>query len=102
MLNGRLPVSITGEGMAEIFAWRTEPGFALHVLNYNNPNMLRGWFTNTYPLGPQNVSFELPAGARISQVRLLRAGIDVQHTQTGRVVKFTIPSVSDYEVVALV
>ena len=37
----------------EIFAWETDPGFALHLLNYTNPNMLRGWFTATYPVGPQ-------------------------------------------------
>jgi hypothetical protein len=34
----------------EVFAWETESGFALHLLNYTNPNMLSGWFTETYPV----------------------------------------------------
>lgn len=56
------PVSVTGEGMAELFAWKTRPGFAVHVLNYNNPDMQRGWFTHAYPLGPQNVRIALAGG----------------------------------------
>ena len=39
-----------GDGIVEVFAWETESGFALHLLNYTNPNMLSGWFTETYPV----------------------------------------------------
>jgi hypothetical protein len=96
------PVSVAGDGMAEIFAWKTQPGFAIHVLNYNNPDMLRGWFTHAYPLGPQSVHMRLPGGTRISQVKLLRAGRDVPISNHGEIVEFVIPSVTDYEVAALV
>jgi len=102
LLRGRSPVSVTGEGMAEIFAWRTEPGFAVHILNYNNPNMLRGWVRRNYPLGPQRVRFQAPGGLRIAAVRALRAGADLAFTQKGAVVEFTVPKVDDYEVAALV
>ena len=88
--------------MAEIFAWRTEPGFAVHILNYNNPNMLRGWVRRNYPLGPQQVRFQAPGGLRIAAVRALRAGADLAFTQKGAVVEFTVPKVDDYEVAALV
>jgi hypothetical protein len=102
MLRGKEAVSVAGEGITELFAWKTQPGFAVHVLNYNNPDMQRGWFTHTYPLGPQKVRFTLPIGARVSSVRLLRAGTDVKFARTGNTVEFTIPRVSDYEVAALV
>jgi hypothetical protein len=49
----QMPVSVSGNGMAEVFAWKTKAGLALHVLNYGNPEMLRGWFTEPYPLGPR-------------------------------------------------
>ncbi|MGI8959709.1 MAG: hypothetical protein ACR2IV_08125 [Bryobacteraceae bacterium] len=88
--------------MAEIFAWKTRPGFAVHVLNYNNPEMLRGWFTQAYPLGPQKVQVGLPSGAEISQIKLLRAGIDVPFSKHGQTVELIIPGVTDYEVAALI
>jgi hypothetical protein len=102
MTNEAAPVSMTGEGMAEVFAWKTQPGFALHVLNYNNPEMLRGWFTQAYPLGPQKVRMSLPSGAGISNVKLLRAGKDVPFSKNGQTVEFIIPGITDYEVAALV
>ena len=96
------PVSVAGDGMAEIFAWKTQAGFAIHVLNYNNPDMLRGWFTHAYPLGPQSVRVKLPGETKVSQVKLLRAGRDVPISNNGQIVEFVISSVTDYEVAALV
>jgi len=71
------PVTIQGEGVVETFAWETGAGFALHVLNYTNPAMHRGWIRNFYPIGPQKVSLRLPAGRQVTRVELLRAGNDI-------------------------
>ncbi len=101
LVRNQSPVTVSGEGMAELFAWETQPGFAVHIVNYNNPNMTRGWVRRHYPLGSQQVRVELPQGVRISRVRALRAAQDLPHQQTGRAVEFTIPSVEDYEVAAL-
>jgi hypothetical protein len=101
LMRDRVPIAVTGEGMLEIFAWETEPGFALHLLNYTNPNMLRGWFTGTYPVGPQKVRAELPEEIRSDHVELLRAGIRVPVKRAGRAVEFTVPAVNDYEVAVI-
>ncbi len=98
LIRDRAPVSVTGDGMIEVFAWETEPGFALHLLNYTNPNMLRGWFTSTCPIGPQRVRAELPEGIDGARVDLLRAGSSVPLKRSGRTVEFTVPEVQDYEV----
>ncbi len=95
------PVSVTGEGMVEAFAWETEPGYALHVLNYTNPQMTRGFIRRFYDIGPQQVAFTVAPDKKIASVRALRAGRDLSFKQTGRTVRFEIPSVVDYEVVAL-
>lgn len=100
-LRGRSPVTVAGEGVVELFAWETDPGFAVHILNYNKPNLHRGWIRRHYPIGPQHVRFELPAARTISRVELLRAERDVPFTQDGRHIAFTVPSVTDYEVAAL-
>ncbi|MGH9581497.1 MAG: hypothetical protein ACRD4O_01000, partial [Bryobacteraceae bacterium] len=96
------PVSVSGFGMAEVFAWRTQKGFAVHVLNYANPEMLRGWFNEMYPLGPQKVILSLPPGTTVSSVKLLRAGTEVAFRRSGLTVEFTMPQIRDYEVAAIV
>ena len=95
------PVSIAGDGIVEAFAWETEPGYALHVLNYTNPNMTRAFVRRFYPIGAQHVKFAVAPGRRISAVRALRAGQALRFGQRDTIVEFDIPSVVDYEVVAL-
>jgi len=94
-------VRVAGEGMAEVFAWETEPGFALHMVNYNGPNALRGRMRKPLPLGPQKVRMELPRDVTIKSAALLRAETPLQVQQRGRIVEFTIPAVNLYEVVVL-
>jgi hypothetical protein len=101
LLRGESPVAISGRGVVESFAWETEPGFALHLLNYTNPNMHRGWVREYYEIGEQKVRMELPPGRTVKRVDLLRAESGIPFSQTGSVVEFTIPKVVDYEVAAL-
>jgi hypothetical protein len=95
------PVRVTGEGIIELFAWQTEAGYALHLLNYTNPNMTRGFVRRFYAIGPQRVEFEVDAGRKITAVRALRAGKDLAFKQAERTVSFEVPSVVDYEVIVL-
>ena len=93
------PATVAGDGLVEIFAWFTEPGYALHVLNYTNPQSLRAPFRGFHPIGPQQVEFRTER--RITSVRALKAGTSLSfHQQEGKV-KFVIPTVEDYEVIAL-
>ena len=97
----RMPVRVTGEGLAELFAWETEPGFAVHMLNYTNPNFALGWFRETYPLGPQAVRMDLPEGVKVRRVQALRAGAELKYKVTGQTLEFTLPGVRDYEIAAV-
>jgi len=101
VLHGESPVTIEGGGAIETFLWETEPGFALHVLNYTNPNMHRGWIREYFAIGPLKVTLTLPAGKRVSKLELLRAETALPFRQNGGVVEFTIPHVVDYEVAAM-
>ncbi|HTV53544.1 MAG TPA: beta-galactosidase trimerization domain-containing protein, partial [Terriglobia bacterium] len=96
-----LPVSVKGPGMMEVFAWETEPGFAIHILNYTNPNMTRPSVREFYPIGPLRVEFRVPSATRVTRTQALRAGRDLAFAQREDRVTFTVPSVADYEVIAL-
>jgi hypothetical protein len=91
---------VDGDGLIEVFAWQTEPGYAVHLLNYTNPNALAYTVRKHYPLGPQTVRMTLPADTRIRRARLLRADTDLVFRQDGRQLSFTVPGLMEYEVAA--
>jgi hypothetical protein len=101
LLHDERPVSIEGSGLIEAFAWETKPGFAIHILNYTNPAMQRGWIREFFPIGAQKVRMQLPSGTKIARVELLRAESDAPFQMKNGAVEFTVPSVLDYEVAAL-
>jgi len=94
--------TIEGDGVVEAFAWETEPGMALHLLNYTNPNMMRGWVRRCYPTGPLRVDLSVPAGRTVRKATALRAGRELALTKEGDRLRFETPPVTDYEVIALV
>jgi hypothetical protein len=95
------PVTISGAGLIESFAWETEAGFAVHILNYTNPSVHRGWVREFYPIGEQRIRMKLPANQRVSRVQLLCAATDVPFRVADGVIAFTVPAVADYEVAAI-
>jgi hypothetical protein len=99
LIRDKQPIKVTGDGVTELFAWKTQAGYALHVLNYTNPNMLRGWFRETFPIGPQRIQVRLRFN--VSQIRALRENTAIPFKRTAGTIEFTIPRVSDYEIVAL-
>jgi hypothetical protein len=94
-------VHVEGDGFVEMSAWETVPGYAVHLLNYTNPNAHHGWMQSVYPLGPQIVSMTLPAGVKVKSVELLSAGNAVPFRVEGEILRFTIPRIDDYEVAAI-
>jgi hypothetical protein len=97
----RTVLRVQGDGMVEFFGWETDAGFAVHLLNYNNPNLYRGSIRRFYSVGPQTVTLELPAGRKVSRVQLLRAESTVRFKLNGNRLVFTVPAVNDYEVAAI-
>ena len=94
-------VSVEGDGFIEMFCWETVPGYAVHLLNYTNPNAHHGWMQETYPLGPQTIRLKLPQGVKAKSVELLQAGKDLPFHIANEVVQFTISRVDDYEVASV-
>jgi hypothetical protein len=95
------PVVVEGSGIIEAFAWETGPGFALHLLNYTNPAMHKGWIREYYPIGEQSVRMKLPEGRKVSRVELLKAETKLPFKITNETISFTVPRVVDYEVAVM-
>lgn len=93
--------AVDGDGLVEMFCWETEPGYAVHLLNYNNPNAYHGWMQSVTPLGAQRVTMKLPEGVRVKAVELLAAEQTAPFHLEGQMLRFTIPAVRDYEVAAV-
>ena len=94
-------VHVDGEGLIEVFCWETAPGYAVHLLNYTNPNAHHGWMRSVYPLGSQSISMKLPAGVKVRSVELLRAEQKAQFVLEGQILRFAVPRVADYEMAAV-
>lgn len=94
-------VHVDGEGLIEVFCWETAPGYAVHLLNYTNPNAHHGWMRSVYPLGTQSIRMKLPAGVKVRSVELLRAEQKIQFALEGQTLRFVVPRVGDYEVAAV-
>jgi hypothetical protein len=101
VLQEEQPVTVQGQGLVETFAYETEPGFAVHLLNYTNPNTHRGWYREYYPIGSQRVRFEIPKSRTVSRVQLLKAESEISFKRGNDSIEFTIPSVTDYEIAAI-
>ncbi len=98
---GDSPVTVEGDGVIETFAWETDAGFAVHILNYTNPAMHRGWLRQYYPIGAQKVRMKLPPGRRVTRVELLRAERQIPFSGSSGTLEFVVPRVLDYEVAAV-
>ena len=94
-------VSVEGEGFIEMLCWETSPGYAVHLLNYTNPNACHGWLQSIHPLGPQTVRMKLPRDVSVQSVELLQAGQKLHFDQQDTMLQFTVPRLGDYEVAAI-
>jgi hypothetical protein len=96
------PVQVDGDGVLELSAWETEPGYAVHLVNYTNPHMLAGWVRRFYPVGRQQVTVRIPEQVKISAVHALRLERRLPFRRDGETITFEVPQVVDYEVAALI
>ncbi len=97
----RLALEIAGPGLVDLFLWETEPGMALHLINYTNPALMKVPVTELFPLDAQQVRLRLSPGFQVKEVRLLAAGTVLPHRIEAGILRFEIPGVRDYEVAAI-
>ncbi|HZZ28374.1 MAG TPA: alpha-amylase family protein [Pirellulales bacterium] len=101
VLNEPDVVSVSGPGVVDVSVWQQENSLTVHLVNLTNPMMMKGPIRELFPIGPQQLSMRLPLGRRPRNVRLLVGQTDAKPNESGGVLKVTVPSVTDHEVVAV-
>lgn len=92
---------VVGPGLLDIFYWETEPGLALHLVNYTTPALMKGPAREISTVGKQEVHLQLPKGFRPAKATTLALRQDVPFDIQGSELVFAIPQVGEYEVVAI-
>jgi hypothetical protein len=92
---------VTGPGLFDVFYWETEPGLALHLVNYTTPALMKGPARAVFPVGAQQVQLQLPAGFTARAAKTLSDGRTVPFEVHGSKLRFAVPVVGEYEVVAI-
>src|ERR1700760_1452524 len=59
------PMTVSGPGIVDIAYWRQKGSLAAHIVNMNNPMMMKGPYREVMPAGPYRVSLAIPAGATV-------------------------------------
>lgn len=92
---------VTGPGLFDAFYWETEPGLALHLVNYTTPALMKGPARAISVMGSQDVRLQLPADFRAGKVTTLSNAKELAFRVDGSELAFTVPQVGEYEVVAI-
>jgi len=95
------PVAVRGPGILDVTVWRQRDSMTVHLVNFTNPMLMKGPFRELIPVGAQEVELRLPGGAKVGKVRLLKAGGTPRASVANGVLRVTVPSVLDHEVVAV-
>lgn len=95
------PVTVEGKGILDVAVWEQENSMTLHLVNLTNSMMMKGPVREIIPVAGQKISLQIPAGKRVSRVRLLVAARDVPHRTEHDTIFLETPPIGLHEVVAV-
>lgn len=99
--NEELPVRVTGPGILDVTIWRQAKSMTVHLVNLTNPMMMKGPFREFIPVGNQNVQIQIPPNKKIDKVHLLVADKSPAYQIDNEMMKLTVTSILDHEVIAV-
>ena len=95
------PVTVTGRGVLDVTLWRQKSSMTVHLVNLNNPMMMKGPVRELLPVGAQEVRVRMQDGLRARAVKLLVAGTAPEFSQAGEWLEMRVPAITVHEVVAI-
>jgi hypothetical protein len=95
------PVIVRGAGVLDISVWRQALSFTVHLVNLNNPMMMKGPYREIIPTGAFTVELAVPSKTRVVGVTLLERGQKVPLRVVGGRIHVDVPGVALHEVIAI-
>jgi Hypothetical glycosyl hydrolase 6/Beta-galactosidase trimerisation domain len=95
------PMTISGPGVVDIAYWQQQNSVAAHIVNMNNPMMMKGPYREMIAAGPYAVSMVIPEDKKIGAVKLLESGEVPKTSRNGKRLVVQVPRVRLHEVVAV-
>ena len=92
---------VQGQGLLDVFYWETEPGLALHLVNYTSPALMKGPAREISTVGEQKVRLQMPKGFRPGASTMLSSGQHIRTQVQGSELSVVIPHVGEYDVLAI-
>jgi Beta-galactosidase trimerisation domain len=93
--------TVTGPGLFDVFYWETEPGLALHLINYTTPALMKGPARFVAGIGSLEIRLKVPDGFRPQKVKTLSNSRELSFRTDGSYLVLTVPALGEYEVVAI-
>ncbi len=101
--DGRAPiVEVVGPGLVDVNVWRQARSMTVHLVNLTHPDLYASIVDEIHAVGPHQVRLAVDASTRVRSARLLRRNETTpwRSAPDGRV-EITVPTLHDFEVVAV-
>ena len=95
------PLSVTGKGILDVSLWKQKSSITAHLVNLNNPMMMKGPVRELLPSPPQRVRIAVPKGKTVKSVQLLVAGRKPIYKEVGGSIEVDVPPFELHEAVAV-
>ncbi len=92
-------VSVSSPGLFDVTVWKQEKSMTVHLVNLTNPMMMKGPFREFIPVSA-TVGFRIPPSVKITGVKLLLQGKEVEMKNNNGVIPVTVPTITDHEIIA--
>jgi hypothetical protein len=93
-------VEVSGPGVLDVTVWRQENSMTVHLVNLTNPMMMKGPFRELIPVAA-DVSINVPAGLKVSEVHLLVSGKSPAYDLKENKIIVPVPQISDHEIIGI-
>ena len=100
-MNEDPPVHVAGPGILDVTMWRQKQSITVHLVNLTNPMMMKGPFREFIPIGEQKLRIRIPINTEVEKIHLLVSNKIPDYQIRDDIVSLTVPSILDYELVAL-